>query len=386
LRFKSIKAKILFYFSLIVSILLIGFSFIFYYYFNQTVINSIKNNFLKTAYEIEEKLENNQKIDLKKYDFDIKIKNKISQNRFIIKDYGEYLKVTLFFYFDDKEIIISKKIDDKSENLVDTMLVLEPILLLILIFLANKMIDKILIPIKNIIKTSKEISINNFQHTIIQNEEYELKELVNTFNEMIKRLQEEVKSLDKFNTNISHELRTPITIIKSEILITLKKSRSNEEYKKSFISILEEINNIQKITDNLLLLTKYTKNNINETFKINDLDTILLEVIEKYNPFLKQKINLKKFENIKLNSNYQLIYHIFSNLIDNAIKYSPNDSEIDIFLYKRNKIYFIIQNENNSNIQKGNGIGLSIVKYGIYLHNGSFKINSNKKTSIVITF
>ena len=366
--------------------ILISFSFVFYYYFNQTIITSIKTNLLKTAYEIEEKLENNQTIDLKSYNCDIKIKNKTSQNRFEIRDYGEYLKATLFFYFDNKEIIISKKVDDKSENLVDTMLVLEPILLLILIFLANKMVDKILIPIKNIIKTSKEISINNFQHTITQNEEYELKELVDRFNDMIKRLQEEVKSLDKFNTNISHELRTPITIIKSEISIILKKPRSNEEYKNTLFSILEEINNIQKITDNLLLLTKYTKNNISETFELNDLDSILLEVIEKYNPFLKQKIEFKKFENIKLNSNYQLIYHIFSNLIDNAIKYSPANSTINLFLYKKNKIYFIIQNKNSSFYKKGSGIGLDIVKYGVYLHNGTFKIASNKKTSIIITF
>ena len=394
LKFKSIKIKILFYFSLIVTIVLVSFSFAFYYYFNQSVINSIKNNLLKTAYNIEEKLENNEILNLSKYDFDIEILNlqqhQQQDTKFFINDCGEYLKVKLLFYFDKKEIIITKKIDDKSESIVDTMLILEPILLLLLIFLANKMLDKILIPIKNIINTSKEITINNFKHTIIQNEEYELKELIDKFNEMIKRLQEDVKNLDNFNTNISHELKTPITIIKGEILVTLKKPRSPQEYEHSLISILEEINDIQKITDNLLLLTKYAKNNINETFEKSDLDLILIEVIEKYNKFLTQKnikIKFQKFQHISFLSNYQIFYHIFSNLIDNAIKFSPHNSNINIFLYKHNnKIFFIIQNQNSFSNNKGSGIGLKIVKYGVNIHNGELKIYSNKKTSITIIF
>jgi signal transduction histidine kinase len=271
--------------------------------------------------------------------------------------------------------------------------------------LASKIIDKILIPIKNITKTSKEITINNFKNTISQNEEYELKELINSFNEMIQRLQNEVASLDRFNTNVSHELKTPITIIKGEIAITLKKLRSAEYYQNSLISISQEINNIQKITDNLLLLTKYTKTNIIETFENCDLDTILLEVIEKYNQLLNQKninINLK-IKHIKFRCNSQLIYHVFSNLIDNAIKYSPKNSTINISLYKNEKINFIIEDKgigiDKNEIHKiteefyqinkstkGFGLGLNIVKYGVLLHNGKLEITSNKGVKVHIIF
>jgi len=399
LKFNSLKTKILVWFSVSVAIVLIFFSFSFYYYFNKSVENSIKNNLLNIAYKITN--DKNYKSNAI-----IKIKPSNKQNiKFTIKDYGEYLKATLFFYANNKEFIITKKIDDKSEDIVDTMLVLEPVLLFLLIFLASKMIDKILIPIKNITKTSKEISINNFKNTISQNEEYELKELINSFNEMIKRLQNEVKSLDRFNTNVSHELKTPITIIKGEIAIALKKNRSAKYYQNSLISISQEINNIQKITDNLLLLTKYTKTNIIETFENGDLDTILLEVIEKYNPLLNQK-NIKitlKIEHIKFKCNSQLLYHIFSNLIDNAIKYSPKNSNINISLYKNKKINFIIEDEgigiDKNEISKiteefyqinkstkGFGLGLSIVKYGVLLHNGELKITSNKGLKVHIIF
>jgi len=419
LKFKTIKTKLLFYFSTIVTAILVSFSIAFYYYFNKTITESIKTTLFNTAYEIEEKIESKQPINLEKYNLNIAIfkNNKlIAKNSdinfhintpFFIKDYGEYLDAGIMLKFkipfEGEIIVIKKHIDDKSEDIVDTMLVLEPILLFLLIFLASKTIDKILIPIKNITKISKEISINNFQNTIPQNEEYELKELIDSFNKMIQRLQSEVESLDRFNTNISHELKTPITIIKGEIAIALKKLRSPKYYQTTLISISQETDNIQKITDNLLLLTKYTKSNIDETFENCDLDSILLEVIEKYKTILKEKninIEFKKFQNIKYRCNSQLIYHLFSNLIDNGIKYSPSNSTIHISLYKNKNIYFIIQDEgigidkneipkiteefyqvNKS--KKGFGLGLSIVKYAVELHNGKLKITSSHKGTII---
>jgi signal transduction histidine kinase len=161
------------------------------------------------------------------------------------------------------------------------------------------------------------------------------------------------------------------------------------------------------------MLTKYTKENIENTFISCSLDSILLETINKYNKQLKDKnikLHLKKFESVTLDGNALLLGTIFSNLIDNAIKYTPKDKNIFISLYmKKENIYFIIEDEGigidkeqlekvmnrfyrveesrNKKI-KGFGLGLSIVKNSVELHNAKINIDSKKDfgTKIEIIF
>ncbi|GAB6045815.1 hypothetical protein JCM11957_14130 [Caminibacter profundus] len=424
LRFNSLKTKILFWFISIFTFFLLIFSFAFYYYFNKDIENKIQNKLYKTAIQIKEKLQNNipvtnQNVLIlknnqviykgKNFLIDYKILN--SNQNFSINDLGENLQATFILNFDNTKIIISKLFDDKSENVVDSMLVLEPILLILLIFASSKLIDKIIDPIKKITAISNNISMNNFNEMIPNiYKENELKALINSYNKMIKRLQEEFKNLERFNKDVSHELKTPLTRIKGEIETTLKQQRDINEYIKTLKSINEETNEMQEIIKNLLLLTKYSKENISKTFTKCDLDEILLSSIEKFTLYLKEKnikINIKRLENIEYFGNQNLLSHLFSNLIDNAIKYSNQNSTIAIKLYKKNKVYFYIKDEGigipkdkikyitkqffrveesrNKSI-KGFGLGLSIVENAVLLHNGNLLISStpNKGTKVLV--
>lgn len=105
---------------------------------------------------------------------------------------------------------------------------LNPILLILLIIIGNRLIDKILIPIKNITKTTKDITINNFSTKIdIPKNNNEIKELIDSFNSMISRLKDGVDNLDRFNNNVSHELKTPLTVIQGELEVALRKDRDS---------------------------------------------------------------------------------------------------------------------------------------------------------------
>jgi len=424
LRYNSLKTKILFWFISIFTLFLLIFSFAFYYYFNKDIENKIQNKLYKTAIQIKEKLQNNipitnqnvlilknNQVIYKGKNFLIDYKLLNSNQNFSINDLGENLQATFILNFDNTKIIISKLFNDKSENVVDSMLVLEPILLILLIFASSKLIDKIIDPIKKITAISNNISMNNFNEMIPNiYKEIELKALINSYNKMIKRLQEEFKNLERFNKDVSHELKTPLTRIKGEIETTLKQQRDINEYIKTLKSINEEINEMQEIIKNLLLLTKYSKENISKTFTKCDLDEILLSSIEKFTLYLKEKnikINIKKLENIEYFGNQNLLSHLFSNLIDNAIKYSNQNSTITIKLYKKNKVYFYIKDEGigipkdkikyitkqffrveesrNKSI-KGFGLGLSIVENAVFLHNGKLLISStpNKGTKVLV--
>jgi len=227
------------------------------------------------------------------------------------------------------------------------------------------------------------------------------------------RLQSGFEQIDRFNSDVSHELKTPLTIIQGELELSLKKDRDTEYHKKSIKIALNQTYEIKYLIDNLLIPTKYDKQNIQDTFEECYLDTIFMNIYDRYEKKLLNKnitLHIDKLESIKIKANPILINLIFTNIIDNAIKYTPKNKNIYISLYKqKNKIYFIVKDEGIGILQdklikitnrfyrvdesrnksiKGFGLGLSIVKNSIYLHNGTLKINSkpNQGTTVTVTF
>jgi len=305
----------------------------------------------------------------------------------------------IFYYILEHQI--NQNIHNIAENVEDTLWILAPVLLLVMIYLASKTIDKILIPIKKITKTANSITVSDLSKSMDRPKESdEIRALVDSFNQMIKRLKDGVDKIERFNNDVSHELKTPLTVIKGEVEITLGRLREPDEYIKSMIIIDEEAEQIKKIVDNLLLLTKYTKNNIQNSYEDCSVDATLLNVLEKYNKACKDKnisLHVDRLEGITIKANQVLLETIFSNLIDNAIKYSHRNKNIYISLYKESKIHFCIKDEGigipedklpfitdrfyrvdesrNKKI-KGFGLGLSIIKNSVELHSGVLRVDS----------
>jgi len=435
----SLKTRVLFWFGSISAILLVLFGFAFYYLMDQSSTLKIQTQLYKQTIQIEDKITAGEPLDqvLKKvlaqnYEAAVfKADQLVAKSRnFHLKnpesyihhdDHFEMLKseqylkgvytLTLAKPFSGKLIVTTHEINNSIEDIVDTLLALIPILLLTLLFLGGKLIDKILVPVKRITQTANEISVNNFSGTIaLPDKEDEIKALVEAFNGMIMRLKEGVDNLNRFNSDVSHELKTPLTVIKGEIEVTLRKLRKPDAYIESMQIIAYEAGQIEHVVENLLLLTKYSKENITQTFERCHLDAMILSILEKYDVTLKEKqldLNIEKLEPIVTEANSVLLSMIFSNLIDNAIKYTPKHKTITISLYKDDKIHFIIKDEGigitkeklskitdrfyrvdesrNKKI-KGFGLGLSIVKKSVELHNGNMNMTSalGKGTTIHI--
>jgi signal transduction histidine kinase len=217
---------------------------------------------------------------------------------------------------------------------------------------------------------------------------------------MIDRLRDGVEKIERFNSDVSHELKTPLTVINGQIELALNKERDIEYYKKSIKNIQYESNKIQNIVEELLLLSKYSKENLKKDFLMCDFNALLLETLEKYTSKAKDKnieIEIEGFDKVVSKANPMLISTIFSNLIGNAIKYTPKNKNIYISLYKDEKIHFIVKDEGigipkdklpfitdrfyrvdesrNKKI-KGFGLGLSIVKNSVELHGGILHVDS----------
>jgi signal transduction histidine kinase len=425
LNSKSLKKRVLLWFGGVTAVLLIVFSIVFNYFLNQSINNNILIQLKAVANHLPStQIPQNIGIAVV-HNNEIVNKN----SAFRLNDFRKYLKSNENFFIiqhnkdddfidalyikkstDNQKIIVYKtNINNKIENFQDVLLFLIPILLAVLILLASKMTDKILQPIHNLIQTTKNISINNFSKKIeVPQEDDEIKELIISFNEMIQRLRNGVTMLDRFNSDVSHELKTPLTVIQGEIEITLKKVREPLEYQKSMRTVFEQSKQIQNIIEQLLLLTKYSKENIKKSFEECSLDSILLNAVDKYETQLHTKnikLHIQKLDPVRLEANPMLISSIFSNLIDNAIKYSANDTNIYISLIKSSKIVFSIRDEGigvdpqqldkitqrfyradisrNKKI-KGFGLGLSIVKNSVELHNATMKIESKPKKGTVV--
>jgi len=426
LKHKSIKIKILLYFGIISFLLLTVFTVSFYLLLKQNNISTIKHKLHMTALKIDET--NNYKNIKSKFPFMIIQNDTIIYKSGIleIKDLKKYINSSKDFFIinvnnnsnvlyilkdDSFSILVAQNnFDDNVEDFINYLVLLEIFLFILLIFLANNILNKILDPIKQINKTAKEITINNINsHIKIPNSGKEIDELVNNFNHMIDRLKSGIERIDRFNSDVSHELKTPLTIIDMQIELAFKKERNNEYYKKSLITIKSEIDKIKNITEELLLITKYDKQNIKNTFLLCDFNNIFLDILEKYIlKAEKKKINIqiKKFEAVKKETNCFLINTVFTNIIDNAVKYTPNGKNIYISLFSKDKkIYFIVKDEgigipdnkidkitqrfyrvdeSRNKSVKGFGLGLSIVKNSLDLLDGELQITSEIEKGTIV--
>lgn len=428
MKHKSIKIKILLYFGLVSFILFTIFTISFYILLKQKNISNIKNELYTQASKIEnsENYQNrkfkypflivkNNKVIYKFGKFEIKdkilltrIKNK--KNFFALHTNG-HEDVFYVLKDDNRYILIAKNnFDDNIESFISILIFLEVLLLILFIFLANNILNKILNPIKQINKTVREININNLNsHINFSNNGKEIDELVDNFNNMIEKLKNGIERIEKFNSDVSHELKTPLTVIDMSIELALKKERNIEYYKNTLKTLQTEIQKIETIINELLLITKYDKYSVKKTFSICDFNSILLDVIEKYASIAQRKninIELLKFEKIEKETNCFLIKTIFKNIIDNAVKYTPSGKNIYISLYLKNKkVYFVVKDEGvgipgdkmdkiterfyrtdesrNKKIE-GYGLGLSIVKNFLNLIDGNLQIVSQLNKGTVV--
>ena len=304
----------------------------------------------------------------------------------------------VFFQTATKKVFSSKYLDQLLLNL----LIAVPLILFLLLVVANYLLKKSLEPVKDTILQVNEISVNNLSASLsTQDSPFEIRELINTFNNLLFRLKETFERISTFSSDASHELKTPLTVIRGEAEIGLRKDRTIDEYKNILENILDESIKVQETIDQLFFLTKKDTSELKSNFQDIYLDELLSEVISEIEPFAHKKnlhIELKKVTPITVFANEVLLKTVISNIIRNAINYSENDNEISIYLYKEEQNYILKIQDNGCGIKKedlllifdrfyrvdrsrsrkdaGTGLGLSIVKMICDIHNFDIEIKS----------
>ncbi|MCH8495078.1 MAG: HAMP domain-containing histidine kinase [Balneolales bacterium] len=323
------------------------------------------------------------------------------------------------FYPDNQGdfVIIVSAIDEIGRaylaNLVWTLVSGYLISLILLFFAGRFFAAQALKPIPKILSQVNQISPSNLNSRLdIRRENDEIGDLVRTFNLFLDRLEESFKSQKRFVANASHELRTPLTSIIGEIEVTLKKQRSTDEYVEVLNSIRQDTFTLHELITGLLNLAEAEAEKMHEMFKPIRVDEVAIEagmLIEKKYPGSKVIVNYLGIntsgDHFIIPANRPLLFNAFANIIDNAIKFSPDNQVAELSLdASKDTILFSVKDsgigipENEiGNIFapfyrakdavsfKGYGIGLSLVERILTILKGEIQISSVPGNGTIVT-
>jgi two-component system sensor histidine kinase CiaH len=220
----------------------------------------------------------------------------------------------------------------------------------------------------------------------------------------LRPIEEMMEAQQRFTADASHELKTPLTAMRTEIEVALRdKGMTLADSRKLFSSNLEEINKLESLSSALLRLSKY-KEEVRLEFAELELTDLIIEAYEKVESLAKEKdIKFKnKFEAAKVKGDRASLVELFVILLDNAIKYSPKNSAISISVHKEDKHAVVEIADQGVGIDEsdlphifdrfyradasrtkgdkhGYGLGLAIAKSIIDLHDGKIRVSNTSK-------
>lgn len=291
----------------------------------------------------------------------------------------------------------------KIKNLQQILTTVDVLSLILLLCAGWIYSGRALKPIAKIIEDVTKISARNLDMRLNEGRRKdELELLAHTFNKMISNLEVAFKAQKHFIANASHELRTPLTAITGQIEYILMQNRPAEEVDSVLASIYDDIKNLNRLSDRLLLLAHTDPemlHNQKQDFRIDEALWQAQEDLIKANPGYKAEILMNDSlndENMTIRGDEHLMKTAFLNLMENGCKYSSLQSvsvKLDILTDNQIQVQFVDQGigipedelkqitkpfyrGSNSLPYKGNGIGLSIVERIVKIHGGTFEIIS----------
>jgi heavy metal sensor kinase len=276
--------------------------------------------------------------------------------------------------------------------------------------------DRALRPIDKIIRTAEAIEPNNFTRRIGHQETHdEVGRLAMTIDRMLDRIQLGFDREKRFTGDVAHELRTPLTVIKGRIGVTLTRSRSIDEYTKTLETLEGEADRLIRLANGLLYLARLEKKEIADRWNASEVDlSNLLSVLVEQMQVLADLKNIQIVDRVSSNlimqGNADYLTNLFLNLLDNAIKYTPDTGKVTIkatvtkakirvevintgegiptkhlpHLFER---FYRVENA-RSRSTGGAGLGLAIAYEIARLHGGSISVESqpHKETMFSVFF
>ena len=263
-------------------------------------------------------------------------------------------------------------------------------------------VNKAMSGVQRITNTASKIDKGDLYHRVpIGKEGLEIKKLANAFNDMLVRIQLLVVELKDVTNNIAHDLRTPITRIRGIAETTLTGSKDLADFKKMAGSVVEECDGLEELTNIMLDIAEIeagANNTADRQIDFREIVRIAWEIFESVAEDKNILMTLNDSnEPLILKGNKQLLERVVSNLIDNALKYTPEGKTICLNLNgTANQIILSISDTgvgidkkdlphiakkfyraDRSRSTAGYGLGLSLVKSIVSSHGGEISVESD---------
>lgn len=311
-------------------------------------------------------------------------------------------------------------LDQAARGLRNFLLFGIPITLVISTFAGYYFAGQALSPVNAIISKAKQLSPLNLSERIpVPNADDELKRLSITLNDLLNRLQQAFENQERFIADASHELKTPLTILRGELDLMKSRPRTSEEISEFVTSASQELDHLSSLVEDLLLLARVDAGLGLLSFRPTRIDETALEALSRMEILAQAKevrlrfemqnqtqLSESRFSEFEILGDTDLLRIMFKNLIENAIKFSPSKSMIEIRLIDHGtsvelsvkdqgpgisekhqtkifeRFFRIPQNQTEpsfKNSTPGAGLGLAIARRIAQAHDGTLEVRSKTK-------
>ena len=305
---------------------------------------------------------------------------------------------------------------DSTINIIEQQLIIVSIVVLLLSIVVAYFISKRLSnPIIRISKAAKLISKGKLKTNFDSGSDIkELIDLTDALNDMKEELSKTEELQKDLMANVSHDLKTPLTMIKAYAELILDINIDDKEKCKSNLNIIiEEVNRLNDLVNDILALTKVENDLDKLDISSFDLIKLIKRIVKQHNIYvIKDGYSIEFIHNnidkLMINADKKKIEQVIYNLLNNALNYTGNDKKVIIKVVEDDKDYTIMVIDSGKGIDKkeidhifdryyrskknhkryvyGTGLGLSIVKNILLLHNYEYGVESTKNKGTTFYF
>jgi heavy metal sensor kinase len=293
--------------------------------------------------------------------------------------------------------------DAALKRLESILLVAVPVLLLFASLMGYWLSRRALAPVEEITVAAREIGASNLSRRLtVPRTGDELQNLSETLNNMLDRLEKAFQRITQFTADASHELRTPVSVMRARTELALRRPRSDEEYRETLALVLRELERTTELLENLLSLARADSGGVNIAHEPLDLRDVAREAAEEARPLAEAK-QIHFAEDFPATAlavvgDAAALRRLLLILLDNAVKYTPaagavsfslssqdgnaiatvKDSGVGIgpddlpHIFER----FYRADKARSRAAGGAGLGLSIARWIAESHGGAIRVQS----------
>ncbi|MBO1520114.1 heavy metal sensor histidine kinase [Oceanisphaera pacifica] len=260
-------------------------------------------------------------------------------------------------------------------------------------------------PLRSLASLSARVTADRLDHRLsLANSPPELHPSIQAFNDMLDRLEDSFQRLTAFSSDIAHELRTPINSLMMQTQVALAQPRHSEEYQETLYANLETAERLARMISELLFLAKSEQGQLTMQTKPLALDDELDELIEFFEPLASEhQVRLHRQGQASLLGDKSMLQRAFSNLLTNAIRYTPAQREVRIKISQhRQGVTVAIENPGpvippekwahlfdrfyqadhaRQPTTEGTGLGLAITHAIITAHHGTISVHSDAQAT-----